>query len=348
MRKINITSSGTYNITENMGSDIALSTSGTVNLSSDLTIAYSSTPYEGLKLNIYALMSLGTTSNVRNVTILGKGYQHILFTSANAVEITAIYLNSAWNVFSKASTLVNENRLQLSDAKAYTISEGNVIELSREKNRQRFVLNGTLSIGTDATITYTGTPAEGTQYEFYYNSIVTYTNRGCAVEVLGRALTQTEALSGELYITALYTTSNGWEVRVLTGIENTSQEFSVTLTAAEIDKLNSTPVEIISGISNKIIAIENIFGYKNGTTAYTTNVTLELFNTKTTKTIFDNAQILASISNGAIYTFDKKAVSSSIDAVSGSGISVRVKTGEVAGESSDTVTLFGTYRYLTV
>ena len=52
MRKINITSSGTYNITEDMGSDIALSTSGTVNLSNDLTIAYSSTPYEGLKINL--------------------------------------------------------------------------------------------------------------------------------------------------------------------------------------------------------------------------------------------------------------------------------------------------------
>jgi len=351
MNKITITGTGTYNITEDMGTDIVLYSATQLPLSGDVTIAYSDTPYESLKLNLYMACSFGTTSGVRAITILGTEYQHILFATQNAMEITAIYVGSAWKLYSKASNIVPELATKTQDVEDLVITSGGTVSLIDRKNRLRFNVYGTLSISSTYEIKYHAStlPRVGEPYEFTYNGVVTYANTGCSVKILGRELTQAEALSGELHITAVYTTASGWSVNVLTEVGTATTDFSVTLTDAEVKALYDTPIKIVTGGTGKIVALETIFVKKVGATVYATNTNLMIMSETATDSLYENPLILASDVDGLVQTLTITAPSGTLTPLkAGEDLYVTVETGNPSGGGEGMgLTIFGSYRLLT-
>lgn len=353
MHRIQITASGTYNITENMGSDILLYSSRQISLDNDLTIAYSGTPEQGQKLKLYCSLSLGTTSGVREVTVLGNEFQHIQFAEYNSFVIEAVYNESAWRIFAMPSIIPNTARQNLQDVETILVTTGTVEEFISRKNRQRIELRGTTTITSTFEVRYDEivSPVNGQFYEIAYNAYVTYGNQGSFVTIFGRNLTQQEALSGDLYITALYTTDSGWIVRVSSPATATQLvDFSLIVTDAQVKALNTTPLNVIVGQTGKLIIPVDIYIKKVGTSAYATNTKLQLYYDGVTKGVYsyDNNYILSNTTNGAIQKLDKVGASSSVPYISGATLKVMTADGNATeGGTGNGLVIFGTYKLVT-
>lgn len=354
MNKIIISAAGgTYNITEEMGKDIILYSASQLLLSNDITIAYSDTPYETQTLNIYMMCSFGTTAGVRGIRVLGTSYQHILFNTQNAMKFTAIYLNSAWKLYATSNNVVPELTAKMEDAESLTVVSNTSIDLSYQLNRQRFTINGDLSIGADFSLTHTSTPRDGQYFEFLYNATVAYTS-SAVINILGkRALTAQEAITGNLLITALYTTEQGWNVKVLGEtiplVATTDVlTFDVSLTNTNTKALNRTPQIIIDGSTGKIPDILSIYAQKIGTTQYATNTTLQVYSFGSSEIIYSNASLLLLGAN-AVQGFGVEAIGDTGTLLSGADIMIKLLTGDATGGGTDNgVRIFGTYCYLDV
>lgn len=354
MYRLEVTASGVYNITENMGDEILLYSSETIALNNDLTIAYSDTPAVGQKVKIYCSLNLSTTAGVRTVTILGTSYQHIQFSENNSFVVEAIYNNSLWNVFTLPSIVPNTGRQALQASESIRVETGTTVELIDRKNRQRIELYGTTTMTSSFILRYDESvlPVNGQYYEISYNAYVTYGNEGTKVTIFGRDLTKMEALSGDLFITALYTTQSGWVVRISSPAQ-VSQfiDFSLVLTDTQVKALNSTPLTVVSGQTGKLIVPVDIFCKKVGTSAYATNNKLQLYYNGASAGVYgyDNNYILLRATDGAIQKFDKAGSSSSIPYISGAALKVMVADGNpTGGGTNNGLVIFGTYKLVTV
>lgn len=354
MHRLKITASGTYNITENMGSDILLYSTSQISLDNDLTIAYSGTPKQGQKLKIYCSLSLGTRAGVRGVTVLGNAFQHIQFAEYNSFVIEAVYNESAWRIFAIPSIIPNTARQNLQDAESIRITSGTTEEFISRKNRQRIELRGTTTITSTFEVRYdeSATPVNGQFYEISYNAYVTYGNQGSFVTIFGRNLTQQEALSGDLYITALYTTDSGWVVRISSPAAATQLvDFSLVITDAQTKALYTTPLDVIVGKTGKLIVPVDVFVKKVGTSAYEKNNKLQLYYNGASEGVYsyDNNYIMLKTVDGTIQKFDKTGASSSVPYISGANLKVMVADGNpTGGGTGNGLVVFGTYKLVTV
>lgn len=352
MYKITITDSSTKSITEEMGRDIVLYSASSVSLTSDISVVYGDTPYEGLSLNIYAMCSFGTSAGVRNVTILGQAYQHIQFTAQNSMSMTAIYLNSAWKVYSNSSNIVNTTFSKLEDVEDLSVATG-VITLIDRKNRQRFNIYGSTTLTGEMEIKYHAStaPRVGEYYEFTYNGTVTYSGGG-NIKILGRNLTAAEALSGELFITALYTTASGWSVKVLSesyiapAIDGVL-DFDITIADADVKKLNGTPVSIITGDDGKIIDILSIYAQKVGTLVYASSTNpLTVYCNGSLESLYTNIKVFG-LGADEIQGFSTEAVGDTETVVVGQNMMMNVPIADpTGGGTGNGLRIFGTYRLI--
>jgi hypothetical protein len=353
MNIIQITDSTTINITPQMGNEIEIYTPSAVALSSNLTIQYSGTPTEGSKIILYCDCIFTGAKGVI-VTIFGQVYQLPLFSTANAITMVVIY-NGAWKVYSYGNINVPQLSYDIITPQYFAVTSGNTIDLNDSINTNRIILGGIASISSSFIIEHTGTPLQGQEYKFTYNALVTY-SAACSVTILGRALTQSEALSGNLYINAIYYNST-WYVTVSAPLTTQSQSFSLTvLDSADVaggqpnvQSLHSSPLPLITGISGYVIFIESAFCEKIGRGAYATNTNLVIVSSgENPLGVFTDTHSLLSVRDGEVRPMDRETGLDSC-ICNGENIILQVYYGNpTGGGTNNGIKVFGTYKYIAI
>lgn len=345
MTTINITASGTYHITSGMDNDIMLYTNGSVALAGNLVIDYT-TPTNLTKVRIFTNCYFTASKGV-TITILGKTYSPELFVAANPITIDGVYMGSAWQVYTNGNINAPQLSYDIITPQYLVAATGTSVDLNDTPKTNRYVITGAgVSISSSYIIQHTGTPIQGQEYEFTYNATVTYAS-ACSVTILGRALTQAEAISGNLLIKAIYR-STTWYVTVSAPLTAQSNSFSLVLNNTQTTGLYTTPQLLITGITGYIISIESAFAKKIGTTTYATNVNLVIQSSGAAPSgLFSNAIVLTD-TDGIVRRMDVTATTYG-QVVNGANMQVAVTTGNPTNaDAACGVKVFGTYRYIAV
>jgi hypothetical protein len=143
---------------------------------------------------------------------------------------------------------------------------------------------------------------------------------------------------GELYLNdsdqRLFVRTSGGVLEIATGGGELKQA-QVTLTAAQVLALNSTPITIVSGITGKEIQVISASAHLiYGTTPYATNVSMRL---KQTSNATSNAQASFDISHSADKMGAFALMSTVKNIISGEDLVVSVDGGDPTAGDSDIV-----------
>lgn len=168
--------------------------SSTSTLSSDITVSFSGTPEEGMVIDVFFYGNINL--NGHTFTIAGNDIPQNYANDNFWIKLT--YVGSSW-----IGILGKKSLEEYSGVKSTTLTNGGgTITLTPKLSKKTQVISGSPSLSGDWNIALSSTASEGDSFDILYNA--TPTLNGHSITIGGVALTDTQAESGNVFISSVY------------------------------------------------------------------------------------------------------------------------------------------------
>jgi hypothetical protein len=226
-RRYTVVNGGGTDTIDLSSSDSLYVVDGTATLTSGYTIDTTGTSVINTVIRI--LWAASVTLNGETVTVLGRAMKQQEVNKDGIIEAT--YNGSSWDIV-VINDLSGVNLLSGVETTTLT-SGGGTLNLNPDTSENTQVLDGSATLSSSWTVQGSGTPVAGDKFTVIYTS--TLTVGANTVTIFGQQLTSSQALAGDLVVTAIYDGTT-WQSVVTQNATTTSwvetaflQDNSVTL-----------------------------------------------------------------------------------------------------------------------